>query len=104
MAVSTLKSDSAGRTNLNAYIAYAKRNGIVQVDCRVSGSSSLTPSGVTLGTLPSGFRPSASIDFAGTALGGTEAVFFRVTSNGVVTGFASTNTQYWSGSFSFIAD
>ena len=100
MAVSTIKTDYVPYTTLNNCISYWRRNGVVGV--RIStNSTNLNKSGVTIGTLPEGFRPPWQCDFAGTALGGNAGVFFRVESNGVIQGYASEATPYWSGTFSF---
>lgn len=103
MAVSVIKSDSVALTVLNDYIRYAKRNGIVQVRVSSANSKQLTNSGVALGTLPVGFRPTYQSDFGGTPLGGTAEVFFRIDTSGVVTGFSNPSSTYWSGTCTFIA-
>ena len=101
MAVSTIKTDYVPYTTLNDCISYWRRNGVVGV--RIStNNTNLNRQGVTIGTLPSGFRPPWQCDFAGTALGGSAGVFFRVESNGTIQGFASETTPYWSGTFSFV--
>lgn len=100
MAVSTIKTDYVPYTTLNNCICYWRRNGVVGVRI-ATNNTSLDKSGVTIGTLPEGFRPPWQCDFAGTALGGSEGVFFRVETNGTIQGFASQSTIYWSGTFSF---
>ena len=100
MAVSTLKTDYVPYTTLNNRISYWRRNGVVGVRL-TTDNTVLTSSGVFLGTLPVGFRPSIDCDFAGTGLGGSASVFFRVATNGEVHGYSNVNTQYWSGTFSF---
>ncbi len=84
-------------TALNNSVRYAKRGGIVYVSFYNGGSIALIKAGVSLGTMPEGYRPFSQIDFAGTALGGAETVFFRIGAGGAITGYASASTTYWSG-------
>lgn len=103
MAVSVIKSDSKAYTILNDYIRYEKRDGIMQVRMGTANSLTLTRDGVELGTLPAGCRPVQQLDFGGSSLGGTNVVFFRVETSGVIKGYANPNTAYWTGTCMFIA-
>ena len=100
MAVSTIKTDYVPYTRLNNCISYWRRNGVVGVKISTNNTI-LNNNGVLIGTLPEGFRPPWQCDFAGTALGGSAVVFFRVESDGTIKGYASQSTVYWSGTFSF---
>ena len=101
MAVSMIKTDYVPFTQVNSYIWYWRRNGVVTVKINGDNNFVINKNGVTIGTLPEGCRPPWQTDFAGTARGGYAGVFFRVESNGTIQGFASESTSYWSGTFSF---
>ena len=101
MAVSKIGTDFIPYTQLNTNIFYQRKNGIAYVRTTSAGVE-ITRNGVVLGTMPVGMRPAAQSDFAGTALGGTESVFFRVDTNGNVTGYANPTTKYWSGTFAYV--
>ena len=101
MKLSDLVGGDSRWTNLNGNVWYKKRCDIVYIRLTNGNSVQLTKTGTTLGTLPTGYRPDYQYDMAGTALGGSESVFFRVDTNGKITGFASATTSYWSGTVCF---
>lgn len=101
MAVSKIGTDFIPYTKLNTNIYYQRKNGIAYVRI-VAGGVEITRNGIVLGTMPAGMRPAVLSDFAGTALGGTESVFFRIDTNGNVTGYANPTTKYWSGTFAYV--
>ena len=102
MATSKIKCDSIGYTSVNTHIQYAKRNGIMMVRFNSGNSVELTRNGTVLGSIPAELSPPAQSDFHGTALGGSENIFFRINSQGQVTGYANTSTVYWSGIATYI--
>lgn len=76
---------------LNSMISYRKRAGLVQVN--VYGNVNVTSAWQTLGTLPSGYRPSATFYFAGTTVTSNVNVIMAAESNGniIVRGYGSGN-------------
>lgn len=90
-----------GWQTLNNNVRYRKIGKVIFVKINNGNSVQLVKAGTQLGTVPAGFRPPNQTDAAGTPLGGPEAVFFRVETNGVIKGFASSPTLYFTGIFSY---
>lgn len=105
MATSKIHGNmDTGWITLNTEVKYRKVNGIVYVVFN-STTNALSPGGTSLGNLPTGYRPSLEqIDVGGGSKGGSQVVFFRVQQSGYITGYASSNTSYWSGLISYPAD
>lgn len=97
------KPNDTGWQNVLSSGAIAVRKIEEMVSLRLATTSAtLTTNGVLLATLDAQYRPSTQRDFAGTSLGGTEEVWFRIETNGQIKGFANPQTKYWSGSFTYI--
>ena len=88
-------TDSGWKTDI-PYVAYRKKNGMVLVSCYTAGNKTINTSYQTLGTLPSGYRPSTTLyTTAGTNSVNCGAAY--VSSNGDigVKTFTSTTAYFW---------
>lgn len=103
-----LENLDSGWIELNSIIQYRKVNEIVYVTIINAGSVSCS-SGVwtTLGTLPTGFRPTVDINFTYDYMGGIMPgnTTSKIKSSGEINFFAgNTATSYLRGSIAFPAD
>ena len=80
---------------------YRKKQDIVFIRTNNGNNLELTNSGVSLGTIPEGFRPATQMDFAGTPVAGTNEVSFRVYPAGAITGYSNPTSKYWNGGFCY---
>jgi hypothetical protein len=95
-----------GWLTLNNYIKYRKKNGLVYVIGECSGSVNLTVNGYkTVGTLPTGYRPSTSVPFAVDFMGGNASnTTALISSNGAIDIYTTNATSYWRFSATFPID
>lgn len=102
MATSKIQKDRTPWTSAGTHLSYSRSGNCVSVRCNNGNDVKATRNGTNIGTLPAGVRPPNQLDFAGTSLGGSELVFFRVEASGNVLAFSNIETVYWSGVFMYL--
>ena len=85
-------------------VYYKKCGNIVTVRGYSTGTVSLTQNDYkTLGTLPSGYRPSMDLGFPFTRIGGTDPVgIVRIKTDGVIDIYSTTAGSYWAFTMTFV--
>lgn len=96
--------NDSGWQQLNSIIKYRRVNNIVYVVCNNGGVVEVPASGsyITIGTLPSGYRPSIDIDFAShTYAENTISLIGRVDTYGNIKMYANVSNSYFGFTVSF---
>lgn len=99
-----VKVSDSGWIDLNNIIKYRRVNNIVYVVCINGGSVQVDADGSyhTIGTLPSGYRPSVSIPFAShTYSESSKSLIGEIDSNGNIKMYANVSNSYFGFSVSF---
>ena len=100
-------SPATGWEQIYQNFTRAKRKGYVVAVTGESGSGGITlPANQykDIATLPSQYRPSTTVAFYVDAAGGSERIFGRIWTTGVVSLYSSGQTAYWNFGVTYIVD
>lgn len=98
-----ISTNDSGWQQLNSIIQYRKVNNIVYVVCNNGGSVEIPASAYTvIGTLPTGYRPSITIDFASHSYAeSSKSLIGRISTTGSIQMYGNVSNSYFGFSVSF---
>lgn len=100
-------SPSTGWEQIYLNYTMAKRKGKAVTVIGVSGGGGITLTANAykdITTLPAKYRPTEDIPFVVDAVGGSERIFGRIKTTGIVSIYSSGATAYWGFSVTFLVD